>query len=692
MVKKERRKKTAGIRLWEWIGSQFRKDMNIRTQGRLIFTFVAISCCFVALICRVGWIAVVESDTYAAEAAERQTKDVMIPAHRGGILDRNMKGLAVSAVSYRVWVRPAGFGVREKKSGVSKLPEGLMVAFAQQLGMDEEALRGLVSQDKQRVRIARDVSKDAKDGLDAWIKENKIAGVEFEDDVSRYYPYGPFAAHVLGSVNDDGYGRGGIEMKYDQYLTGISGRWIKKTDRYGDIIAYGTEKHYEEKNGMNVVLTIDEAIQHYVEKAIGNVAETTSAQRVMCIVMDPRNGDILAMGMTPDYDPNDPRVPLDPAEAEYVGGLPPNEQVQHWNKMWRNPMVSDVYDPGSTFKLITVSAALEERVVTPTDSFRCTGYYQVGNNSLRCWRYYDPHGAETLTEAVGNSCNPVMIQLAQRMGFDTFYDYIERFGITSKTEIDYPGEGSALLQSKESAGQVGLATMSFGQGLSVTPIQLITAVSALGNGGMLMQPRLVKAVADKDGQLIEEFEPQAVRQVVSEQTAAEMMKIMEFVVAESGGKVASVPGYRIGGKTGTAEKLDNGSYKTGKVTGSMVAMAPMEDPQIAVLLIVDEPQGIKFGSTTAGPGIKEIMVNVLRHMNIMPSYTQEALAKMQSSYVTVPELKSMNFSDAAGLLLGSELMYAVSPEGSEEEDFMVVDQYPKAGERLPKGGTVFLYR
>ncbi|MDR1135702.1 MAG: PASTA domain-containing protein [Clostridiales Family XIII bacterium] len=675
-----------------WIGGQFNKDADVRTQGRLIFVFAVVACCFAVLICRIGWISVVENGTYAVEAAERQTKDVMIPAHRGSILDRNMKELAISAVSYRIWVRPAEFGVSNKNGVKSVATEEIVVSLADKLGMDAEELRSLVTQDKQRVRVARDVSKEVKDEIRAWANEIGIGGIEVEDDVSRHYPYGAFAAHVLGSVNDDGYGRSGLEMKYDQYLTGIAGRWIKKTDRYGDIIAYGTEKHYEEKNGLNVVLTIDEAIQHYVEKAISNVAEVTSAKRVMGIVMDPRTGEILAMGMTPDYDPNDPRTPIDPLEAEYMSTLTPEQQVEYWNKMWRNPMVSDVYDPGSTFKLITVSAALEERVTTPTEPFYCSGTYQVGKTTIRCWRYPDPHKDETLTQAVGNSCNPVMIQLAQRMGLDTYYDYLERFGIRSKTEIDYPGEGTALVQPKDTAGQLGLATTSFGQGISVTPIQLISAVSALGNNGKLMQPRLVKAIVDKDGNVVEEFKPRVVRQVVSEQTAEEVMKIMEFVVSDSGGKIASVPGYRIGGKTGTAEKLDNGSYKTGKVTGSMIAMAPMEDPQIVVLLIVDEPQGVKYGSTTAGPGVKEIMTNVLRHINITPVYTQETLAKMQSSYVTVPDLRAMNFSDAAGLLMGSGLNYTASPEGSEAEDFMVDDQYPKPGELLPKDGTVFLYR
>ena len=294
-------------------------------------------------------------------------------------------------------------------------------------------------------------------------------------------------------------------------------------------------------------------------------------------------------------------------------------------------------------------------------------------------------------QAVGNSCNPVMMQLVQRMGYDRFYKYMELFGITAKTGVDFPGETNSLVQDRDTAGPVGLATMSYGQGISVTPIQLITAVSAIGNGGKLMRPRLVKALANDAGEIVKSFDTQVVRQVLSEQTAEEVKSIMEYVVNESGGKAAHIPGYRIGGKTGTAEKLDNGSYKTGKVTASMIALAPMDDPQLAVIVIVDEPQGIKFGSTTAAPGVKDILSDVLRYKNIAPRYTQEELALMRRSYVTVPDVTGMNFSDAAGKLLGSGLQYIGSPAAGEDVDFTVVDQYPKAGGGLAPGGQVCLY-
>jgi stage V sporulation protein D (sporulation-specific penicillin-binding protein) len=671
-------------------------NADVRVRQRIIFLFAVTALLFSLLAFRIGWISVIAEERYSKLAQENQTKDLIIPARRGGIYDRNMTELAVSAVSYRVWVRPANVAYGDSDEIRNRHMEETAAMLSEELGLGIEAVRGLLGRDNTMVRVDTDVNEEMVAAIKTRIDKENLRGVEIEQYDERYYPYGPFAAHVLGVVGGDGNGQSGIEQAYEKDLKGIPGRWIKDTDVKGNSLAYGMEKRYDAQNGLNAVLTIDEAIQHYVEKAIGKVHESTNALRVMAIVMDPKTGDILGMGVTPDFDPGDPRTPTDPSAAEYVGNLSQEEQVEYWNGMWSNPLISEVYDPGSTFKLLTVSAALEERVCRPDEGFYCGGYYRVADRQLRCWRYYDPHRDESLTQAVGNSCNPVMIQLVQRMGYDRFYQYMELFGMTAKTGIDFPGETSSIVQTSEEAGPVGLATMSFGQGISITPIQLITAVSAIGNGGNLMKPRLVKALADGGGNVVKSFEPQIVRRVLSEQTAGEVRDIMEYVVDESGGRVAKLPGYRIGGKTGTAEKLYNGNYKSGKVTGSMIALAPMDDPQIAVLVIVDEPQGEKFGSLTAGPGVKDIMSDVLRYMNIAPNYTDEELADMQRSYSIVPDVTGMSFSDAAGRLLGGGLAYTCSPADiptgiGEDEDFTVADQYPKAGERLLPGGKVYIY-
>ncbi|HWQ79686.1 MAG TPA: penicillin-binding transpeptidase domain-containing protein [Anaerovoracaceae bacterium] len=658
-----------------------------RNKRRLVFVFIVSCLLCMGLAFRVGWIQVVASEKYAKLAVEQQTRDVPIPAKRGVIYDRNGKELAISAVTNSIWARP---GVVKDSSEPEQAQANLdktASKLAEILGMDKNKILEIISRNQSLVKVAKYVDKEKAD----QIREAGLKGVEIAEDVRRYFPMGAFMAHLLGSTTDDNRGLAGIELKYDKYLSGIPGRWIKNTDRDGDSLSYGVEKYFQAENGLNLVLTVDEVIQHYVEKALDTVQANTDADRVMSIVMDPKTGDILAMGVTPDYDPNNPRVPLDPAEAAYVDSLSDKDKLDYWNKMWRNPLVSDTYEPGSTFKLLTTSIALEEGVTSLDDKFVCTGSIVVAGEKLKCWRFYNPHGQQTLVEAVGNSCNPVFVQLAQRTGYEKYFDYLELFGLREKTGIDFPGEGYAILQDEATAGPVGLATMSYGQGIAVTPIQLITAVSALGNEGKLMQPRIVKELQDDNGNVIQSFDTKVVRQVVSKETADEMCLIMEAVVGEGGGGTAKIPGYRIGGKTGTANKVKNGVY-TDETFSSFIGMAPMDDPRIAILMIVDNPKGVKFGSQTAAPGVKLVLEETLRYLNIQPSYSEEEKLVMESGYTTVPDVINQSLSEAIGILGGASLNYTVSPADESGEDFTIVDQYPKPGEKMQKGGTVCLYR
>ncbi|MBR0597070.1 PASTA domain-containing protein [Clostridiales bacterium BAD-6] len=620
-------------------------------------------------------------------AVEQQTRDVPIPAKRGVIYDRNGKELAISAVTNSIWARPGVIKNADSDEKSAAQLDKTAGVLAEILEMDKNKVLETISQNRSLVKVAKYVDKEKADK----IREQGLKGIEIAEDVKRYYPLGAFASHLIGSTTDDNRGLSGLELKYDKYLSGVPGRWIKNTDRDGDSLSYGVEKYFQAENGLNLVLTIDEVIQHYMEKALETVQANTQADRVISIMMDPKTGDILAMGMTPDFDPNNPRVPLNPEAAAYVDSLSDKEKLDYWNAMWRNPMVSDTYEPGSTFKLLTTAIALEEGVTSLDDRFVCTGSIMVAGQKLKCWRSYNPHGAQNLVEAVGNSCNPVFVTLAQRVGADKYYDYLELFGLRDKTGIDYPGEGYAILQNEDTAGPVGLATMSYGQGIAVTPIQLITAVSALGNEGKLMQPRLVKELRDDDGNVIQSFDTKVVRQVVSKQTAEEMCLIMEAVVGEGGGATAKIPGYRIGGKTGTANKAQGGGYSN-ETYSSFIGMAPMDDPQIAILLVVDNPKGVKFGSQTAAPGVKLILEETLRYLNIQPSYSQEEIESMQNQLAVVPDVTNKLFSEAIDLISKSSLNYAISPANSDGEDFTVVDQYPKAGEKMPQGGTVYLYK
>lgn len=659
-------------------------------KKRIIIGFFLICIATVGLSFRVGWVQIVNGDEYSKKALESQTRDVPIPAKRGVIYDRNGKELAVSAVTFSIWARPDKVRNASKmlsaEESISKTSEFL----AKQLDMETSEVEDIINQERALVKVAKYVEKDVAD----TIRQKGLSGIEIAEDVKRYYPLGSFAAQVLGSVTDDNNGLAGLELKYNQYLSGVPGRWIKNTDVNGNSLAYGMEKYYHAEDGLNLVLTIDEVIQHYVEKALDTVQQNTKADRVMCIMMDPKTGDVLAMAMTPDYDPNNPRVPIDPEKAAYVETLSDSEKLKYWNTMWRNPMVSDTYEPGSTFKLLTTSMALEDQITTLNEKFVGVGNIIVAGTRLRCWRYYRPHGVETLVEAVGNSCNPVFAELALRLGIDKYYQYLELFGIKDKTGIDYPGEGYAILQNKETAGPVGLATMGYGQGIAVTPIQLVTAVSCFGNDGKLMQPRLVKALTDSDGNVVEEFDTKVVRQVVSSKTAEEMRLIMESVVANGGGGTAKVPGFRVGGKTGTANKAKNGGYSQ-ETYSSFIGMAPMDNPKVSILLVVDNPKGIKFGSLTAAPGVKLILEDTLRYLNIQPSYTQEEEAQMSSGKAIVPDVTVKTFDEAIGILAGMSLTYTISPaleQGESLGDLEVIDQYPKAGEKISTGGKIYLYR
>ena len=658
-----------------------------KNRKRMVLVFIGTCILITALTFRVGWIQVVAGEKYTKLAMDQQRRDVSIPAKRGIIYDRKGKQLAVNAVTNTIWARPrviknAGTGAdaAERIDKTASILAGI-------LSMDKNSVKEALNKNTSIVKVAKYIDKEKADR----IRTKGLKGIEITETSKRFYPWGAFAAQILGSTTDENRGLSGVELQYDQYLSGISGRWIRNTDRDGNNLSYGREKYFQVKDGLNLVLTIDGVIQYYTEKALEQVQADTQADRVMAIVMEPKTGDILAMGMTPDYDPNHPRVPLEKEAADYVERLPEKAKLDYWNVMWRNPMISDVYEPGSTFKLLTTAIALEEGVTSPSDTFIDTGSIMVSGVILKCWRWQNPHGLQTLTEAVENSCNPVFVQLAQRIGYHKYFDYLKMFGLREKTGIDYPGEGYAILQDEKTAGPVGLATMSYGQGIAVTPIQLITAVSVMGNEGKLMQPRLVKELIDDSGNVIKKFDPKVIRQVLSKQTAEEMKIIMEAVVGDGGGGAAKIPGYRIGGKTGTANKAENGGYSSDTYS-SFIGMAPMDDPQIAVLLIVDNPKGVKFGSQTAAPGVKLIMQDTLRYMNIPPSYNQEELRVMENQLVMVPDVTNLNYNEASKVLESESIRYTILPEPTDEGDFPIVDQYPKGGSQMEKDGMVYLYR
>lgn len=652
-------------------------SVKITVKRRLVVLLIIFTTAFIGLTGRLAFIQIVNSGEYQKKAMEQWTRDVKIPSKRGIIYDRNGKKLAISATAYEVLVHPAE--VKDK--------EAVATALSEALELDKTSVMEKISKKQAAVTIKKKVDAEIVKSL----REKQLKGVVYNEDSKRFYPQRNFASFVLGFTSIDNMGQDGVEKTFDKYLNGFPGRNIRMTDAHGQELPDSDSKYYEAQDGLNLVLTIDEVIQHFAEKAVENTLIEQKAKRVTAIVMEPKTGDILAMAVKNDYDNNEPRKAPEGLQDIWET-LTTDQQNQEMFKMWRNPAVSDTYEPGSTFKIITTAAGLEEKVVSKEDRFYCSGYVTVAGKKLKCWRSTRPHGAESFVEGVQNSCNPVFMEVGARLGKDKFYKYIKGFGFGEPTNIKLPGEASGIVRAPAQTGPVELATVSFGQGIAVTPIQLITAVSAAVNDGYLMEPRIAKKLVDNQGNTVHEFQPKTVRQVISKETSAELRAILESVVSEGTGKSAYVPGYKIGGKTGTAQKAENGRYVSGKYVASFVGFAPANDPQIAVLVVIDEPGGYShFGGQIASPVVKSIITDTLRYLDVKPQYTKAELDLMQKPLVTVPEVRNMTYKDAIKELTKNKLNYQIEGgEGETSLNSLIVDQIPKPGASLNQDGDVIL--
>ena len=664
-----------------------------RSKRNLIIVAMLFFALLLLLAFRVGWVQIVKGEEYSARAIEQQTKDKTLMAERGVIYDTNGDELAVSVSCYSIWVRPDSVKVGEDKKEVKKNIAQTTSVLEAYTGVESNKIAEILNSGEKLVCVARGLDKDAADS----IRKSDAKGIEIVEDTRRNYPLGESAAHVLGSVNIDNEGLSGLELQYNSYLSGVSGRWVSYTDTSGRQLSnnYGDERHYQTRDGYNIVTTLDHVIQHYLEEALASAQKKTKAKRCMGIVMEVETGRVLAMSQIPSFDLNNPMEPTDDDDIVAYKNMDDYEPTEYLSDMWRNSLICDVYEPGSTFKLITTSTALEEDVTTLNDKYTCNSGYKVAGRFIQCWAYPDSHGTETVKQAVSNSCNPVFMKIALKIGLDTFYEYLDTFGVKDKTGIDFPGEATAILQDKDSAGEIGLATIGFGQGVAVTPIELITAVCSLGNEGKLMQPHLVKEMTDSKGKTVEKFDPVMVRQTVSKKTAKQLCDVMEYVAGEGGGATAAaVPGYRVGAKTGTANKLsESGRGYGGDTYSSCIAMAPMNDPKIAVLIIVDSPKGVRFGSVTAAPAVSKVLSKTLPYLNISADAKaiKEAEKEEEEKTLLVPDVIGKGASDAAALLMDEGLDYDLD-DGADGDDFIVIKQYPAAGTEVKKGTKIYLYR
>ncbi|QSZ28322.1 stage V sporulation protein D [Aceticella autotrophica] len=620
---------------------------NILIKKRILFLLFLCTTVIFALILRLFWIQVIKSETYQKMALPQWTLDVLVSPKRGIIFDRNGKTLAESASSNKISIVPKDIKDSEREFVALKLAKLLNIK-------EEDILKKISNHGVQEVLIARRVNDD----IINEIRKLNIPGIIISVDTKRYYPDKNLASHILGFTGADNQGLDGIESVFDNYLRGIPGRISFPMDAIGRKMEYGTDQYYAPVNGYNVILTLDETIQHFTEKALDDgIAHAKPTKGAVAIVMDPKTGEILAMASRPDYDPNNP----------FAGSK------EDLYKKWRNKAVSDAYEPGSVFKTVTASAALEENAVSPDDQFYCPGYITVAGQRINCW---STHGSETFVKGVQNSCNVVFATVAQRLGVDKLYKYIHVFGFGQKTDIVLPGEAPGLIMKEKNVGPVELATNAFGQGIAVTPLQMIRAVSAIVNGGKLMEPHIVKAIVDDKGNPVKEFKPKIVRKVISEKTSATMRSILESVVSEGTGKAGYIEGYDVGGKTGTTEK-----YAPGKYVASYIGFAPADDPKIIVLIVIDEPNAeTHFGSALAGPVAKSILQDSLTYLEVKPKGIEK------KPLVVVPDIKNMKVSDAQNTLMNGKLRCTLQGNGN-----VVVDQIPKAGAMVEENTLIVLY-
>jgi len=631
------------------------KKPDNKIKGRLFTSMLLVSLIFFGLFLRLGYWQIYRGEELKAMAEDRKSRSIKLDAKRGEILDRNGVPLAISVDTNSVWVITK---LIEDKPATAKM-------LSEITGDDEAEILARISSDKKDVKAVKWIDKDMVN----LIKSERHKGVSIYKDVKRVYPYNNFAASVLGNVTDDQVGRAGIEYKLNDRLQGKSGVLITDTDKDGKQLAYASVENHVAEDGENVVLTIDEIIQHFTEKALEKGDEIWKPKMSLAIVMDVKTGEILAMASKPDYNPNDAKN-LSHYYDEIEADLTEEELVPKWNEMWKNPNVNNLYEPGSTIKLITAAVGLEESVTTPYKQYFSNGYKKIGDKTIKCWSYKHPHGEQTLTEAVQNSCNPVFVDVVQDVGTGTFYKYFEDFGFNEKVGVQLSSE-RPYNHSLEDTGPVELATMSYGHGMTVTPLHTITAISSLVNGGRLMEPHIVKRTVDNDGNVIEEFEPNMIKQVVSQKTSQEMKTIMESVVTDGSGKKANIPGIRVGGKTGTAEKFIDGHYVGDKALTSFIGFAPMDDPQIAVYVMLDEPQGATYGSVVAAPIFKDIMEDVLRYKSVKPDTGKARMVQM-------PNVVGMTVSEAKKAVEKKGMLFTTEPLGVEDDTVIVISQFPSA--------------
>lgn len=666
-------------------------------------------------------VSIKEGDKWRSLANAQQLKSTVVEASRGTIYDSNGNVMAQSATVYTIYCDPSMLAtqLKERNAWIEELKgaikdnsddeakvkkyqaqldsalnsdqtlDELVEFLALKLELDTSTVREkLTRTDTSYVILKKEVEKTLKDEIEDKLTELSVDGIRGEPTTKRVYPQNSLAANVLGHTDYDGNGIYGLEAYYDDYLSGVDGRTVTATDNAGNEIPYRYKQSYDAQDGNDLNLNIDINIQYKLEKALEKAYEENKPTDRMCgIIMNPKTGQIYAMATAYSYDPNDPAQISDSAVAAELAGLDDSsaeyseKQLDAWSTQWKNKAISELYFPGSVFKIITGASALEEKAISLNDTFTCNTQIQVEDRTISCWSTND-HGSQNLATAMLNSCNPAFVQIGLKLGAENFRKYFDGFGYAELTGIDLPGEVNSISMPLSRMGNVELATSAFGQTNKVTPIQMITAVSAAVNGGYVVTPQVVSTISDSNGNVVKKNETVVKRQVISEETSAAMREILEGVVEGQPGSNCYIQGYRIGGKSGTSQKLDENSEGNTYVS-SYCAFAPADDPEIIMLVMVDHPTGEKYyGSQVAAPICTEVLSDVLPYMGYFPEYTEEELETIS---VTVPSLQYYSVTEAEKTLEDLGLEVKIKGEGDT-----VLRQVPSAV-KIEKGGSVVLY-
>ncbi|CAM2077046.1 stage V sporulation protein D [Clostridium saudiense] len=646
-------------------------------KSRLYIVSIIVFCLLGFLVLRLAWLTLVSGRALEAKANSEWQKEISVTAKRGDILDRNGSVLVSSANVYRIDFDLDSVRNHIKENDLTM--DDIAVEIADVTGVEvDEVLKALNKKnsdgsDASYAPLVRGVTKAVADSAD----DLGIYGLIVSRDVKRYYPNGNFLASALGGINSEGTGLTGIELQYDDYLAGIAGMKIGSYDSWGNRLPFDTYKFTPAIDGSDIITTVDENLQYIAEKIAQKGLEENNAKGVHVLIMDPNNGEVLAMVNKPDYDPNNPF-----SGYEGFDGETDNDKIQN---MWRNWLVSDTFEPGSTFKTVTMIAALEKGLVSDSDTFVCNGSVKFGNTTVHCWKR-EGHGTQTLAEVLKNSCNVGMMEIGERLGIENLNEYIYKLGFGKTTGIDLPGEASGIVKSSDTVSAIDLATISFGQTNTVTAMQLMTAFNAIANGGDLIQPHIVKEISHEDesgNRVIDEtIKPTVKKDVLSDESTALLRSYLERTVTKDGPDGSFVQGYNVGGKTGTAQKVDptTGTYSTDKYISSMIALAPVENPQITVFIAVDEPSnGAYYGGEVAAPLMKELFEEVFKYMD-------SPLAKERFSIyknVIIPDVRGKSIEEAKQILKENGLEAEVKGNG---KTVVSMETYP--GSTVKEGTTI----